>query len=131
MIFRDTFIKSVKVSGFSAVVDLCIKTSLHGGFFSFLLRCYVFYIAFSSNLHFLFYSNRKVWIIPEILSPFPASYDKISFHLISKRTGKGLNISGMLHTFCFESINRTDYRLLNPLKSSKYIMRNPGFLYFS
>ena len=37
-----------------------------------------FYDHYKSLQTLLFYSKQKVWIFPEILSPFPAPYDKIS-----------------------------------------------------
>ena len=58
----------------------------------------VFYDQFRSIQTLLFYSKQKVWIFPEILSPFPALYDKISLlWLLAKSAKKCQFRTGFMH----------------------------------
>ena len=91
MIFGDTFIKSAKVHIFSAVVDLTLEKSQKDAFYSFLPQKMVFFTNFRSSHIFLFCSKQKVWIFSEILSPFPALYDKISLLWLLAKFAKKSN----------------------------------------
>ena len=45
-----------------------------------------------SSQTLLFYSKQKVWIFPEILSPFPTPYDKISLLCLLAKSAKKINM---------------------------------------
>ena len=76
---------------FSGVVDLYVENSRKDVFYWFLLEKMIFLTNYRSSHTFLFYAKQKVWIIPEILSPFPASYDKISLLWLLAKFAKKSN----------------------------------------
>ena len=64
------------------LVELChaLAVGIHQTYqkCSFCMIRLTFYDHHRSSQTLLFYSKQKVWIFPEILSPFPAPYDKTS-----------------------------------------------------